>query len=86
MDKLPKNDKVQQATRDMETEDDEVTRSNEFLHAFIAAARVEARSFIEDCCLCMDEDWLPVVNRVQDVVYITYQVWTVLFGEIDLFG
>ena len=56
MDKLPKNDKVQQVTRDMETEDDEVTRSNEFLHAFIAAARVEARSFIEDCCLCMDED------------------------------
>ncbi|CAL1160110.1 unnamed protein product [Cladocopium goreaui] len=56
MENLHEHDKVQQVTRDMETEDNEVTRSNQFHDAFVAAARVEAGNFIQENGLCMDED------------------------------
>ena len=56
MENLHEHDKVQQVTRDMETEDNEVTRSNQFHDAFVAAARVEASNFIQENGLCMDED------------------------------
>ena len=48
MENLHEHDKVQQVTRDMETEDNEVTRSNQFHDAFVAAARVEAGNFIQE--------------------------------------
>ena len=56
MENLHEHDKVQQVTRDMETEDNEVTRSNQFHDACVAAARVEAGNFIQENGLCMDED------------------------------
>ena len=56
MKKFPEDDTVQQATRDMETEENEVIRNNGFFHAFAVSARADADRFLEDSGLVMDED------------------------------